>query len=159
MIPELDLLARLRDLHPPPAPPWWPPAPGWWLALLLVVALMVIAIRYGPAWWHRLRTRRRLIATLRAIARRHRAGAPADAIVAEVSSLLRRAALSRFPDRDVAGLHGGDWIAFLEAGDRAPGRFEAVRDALTVAPYGPPDARVDAVPLLRAARGWLRAVL
>jgi hypothetical protein len=159
MIPELDLVARLRDVHPPPAPSWWPLAPGWWVALLLVVVLAVIAIRYAPPWWRRLRMRQQLMATFEAIARRHRAGAPADKTVAEISSLLRLAALARYPDRDVAGLHGSDWIAFLDACERAPGRFEAVRDALTVAPYGEPGASVDAAPLLRAARGWLRAVV
>jgi len=159
MIPELDLIARLRDVHVPSAPPWWPPAPGWWLALALLGALAVIAIRYGPPWWRRLRMRWRLMARLEAIARRHRAGAPSAAIVAEISSLLRLAALARFPDRDVAGLHDDEWIAFLEECERAPGRFEALRGELTVAPYGPPGTNVDAAPLLRAARGWLVAVL
>ncbi len=159
MNPELDLLARLRDVHAPPEPPWWPPAPGWWLVALLAVALLVIAIRYGPSWWRRLRLRRRLMAALEAIARRHRAGAPAAATVAEVSSLLRLAALARFPERDAAGLHGGAWIAFLEGCERAPGRFEPLREVLTVAPYAPAGANFDAASLLRSARGWLRAVL
>jgi len=155
----MELLARLRDLHPPPAPPWWPPAPGWWIVLLLGAALAALAVRYGPPWWRRRRMRRRLLAALDTIARRHRAGAPADAIVAEISQLLRLAALARFAQRQPAGLHGGDWIAFLDACDRTPGRFDALRGALTVAPYGPPGTRVDAAPLLRAARGWLRAAL
>jgi len=99
------------------------------------------------------------MAALEGIAARHRAGAPADATVAEVSSLLRLAALVSYPDRDVAGLHGANWIAFLDACERAPGRFEAVRGVLTVAPYGSPGANIDAAPLLRAARGWLRAVV
>lgn len=159
MIPAFDLAARLRDVHPPPAPSWWPLAPGWWVALVLVLVLVVIAVRFAPPWWRRLRMRRHLVAALEAIATRHRAGAAADATVAEVSSLLRLAALVRYPDGDVAGLHGADWIAFLDACERAPGRFEAVRGALTVAPYGPPGPHIDAAPLLRAARGWLRAVV
>jgi hypothetical protein len=168
MIADLDLLARLRDVHPPPAPSWWPLAAGWWAMLVVIVVLVVISIRIAPPWWRRLRLRRRLMAMLEAIARRHRAGAPAEATVAEVSSLLRRAALARFPESAVAGLHGGDWLAFLEARDRTPGRFAALRGALTVAPYAPyaslaPNDRhgagIDAAPLLRAARGWLRAVL
>lgn len=148
MIPELELLARLRDVHPPGAPPWWPPAPGWWLALALAVALAVIALRYGPPWWRRLRLRRRLMAALEAAA-----------TAAEVSQLLRLAALERFPERDSAGLHGEDWIAFLEARDRAPGRFAALREALTQMPYRAPGAGDDAARLRAAARGWLRAVL
>lgn len=148
MTPELDLLARLRDVHAPEAPSWWPPAPGWWIGLLLAAALGVIAIRYAPGWWRRLRLRRRLLAALEAAA-----------TAAEVSQLLRLAALERFPDRGAAGLLGADWIAFLEACGRPPGRFAALREALTEAPYRPPGAGDEAAPLRDAARGWLRAVL
>ncbi len=159
MIPDLELAARLRDVHPPPEPAWWPPAPGWWVALLIGVLLAAIAIRHALPWWRRWRVRRRLLAALEAIARRHRAGAPAAATAADVSQLLRLAVLERFPERGAAGLHGEDWIAFLVACDRVPGRFDALRAALTVTPYARPGAGADAAPLLRAARGWLRAVV
>ena len=158
MIPDLELAARLRDVHPPPAPPWWPPAPGWWVAFLFAAVLAAIAFRYALPWWRRLRMRWRLLAALDAIARRHRTGLPPAATAAEVSQLLRLAALARFPDCGVAGLHGDDWIAFLDSRDQARGRFAALRTALTVAPYAAPSAGTDAALLLRAARGWLRAV-
>lgn len=162
MNPDVALLARLRDIHPPAEPAWWPPAPGWWVALVLLVLLAGIAARFGPAWWRRFMLRRRLMAIYQGIARRHRAGAPGGAIAAEVSSLLRVAALARFPQSGVAGLHGEDWIAFLDDCDRTagrgPGRFAMLRDALTVAPYGRSGATVDVAPLLRVARDWLRAV-
>jgi len=159
MTPELALLARLRDVHPPHLPSWWPPAPGWWLLALLGVAMMVIAFRFAPPWWRRFRLRRHLFSLLDGIARRHRAGAPAEAIAGELSQLLRLAALARFPQHDVAGLHGADWVAFLESCDQHAGRLEKVRDQLIVAPYGPPGAYGDAGALLHAARDWLRAVV
>jgi hypothetical protein len=159
MNPEPELLARLRDLHPPPEPPWWPPAPGWWLALLLLLVLIALAVRVLRPRWQRFRLRRRLLAALAAIARRHAAGASPHATAADVSQLLRAAALERFPGRGAAGLQGGAWLAFLEASDRAPGRFAALGAALTVAPYAPPGALADAAPLLDAARGWLRAAV
>jgi hypothetical protein len=157
MNPDPELLARLRDLHAPPQPPWWPPAPGWWLALLLVLVLIALAVRVLRPRWRRWRLRRRLLAALQAIARRHEAGAPPHATAAKVSQLLRSAALERFPARGAAGLQGGAWIAFLEASDRVPGRFAALGAALTVAPYAPPGVLADAAPLLAAARGWLIA--
>jgi len=159
MNPDPELLARLRDLHPPPEPLWWPPAPGWWLALLLVLVLIALAVRVLRPRWRRLRLRRRLLGALEAIARRDEAGAPPHATAAEVSQLLRTAALERFPGRGAAGLQGGAWIAFLEASDRMPGRFAALGAALTVAPYAPPGALADAAPLLAAARGWLTAAV
>ncbi len=147
MTPELELLARLRDVHPPAAPSWWSPAPGWWLALVLAVALAVLLLRYAPPWWRRLRQRRRLLAALRAAAS-----------AAEVSQLLRLAALERFPERASAGLTGADWVAFLESCDPRPGRFAPLAEALTEAPYRT-DADGDVSRLRAAARGWLRAVL
>jgi uncharacterized protein DUF4381 len=156
---EEELLSRLRDVHPPAEPGWWPPAPGWWLVLLAALALAVIATRYAMPRIRRWRMRRRLLKELDAIALRHRAGSDATTVAADVSQLLRIAALERFPERQAARLHGRDWIAFLEACEPAPGRFDSVRDALTAMPYRPPGTGGDALPLLRAARGWLRAVI
>ena len=155
---EIDLAVRLRDVVPPPAPPWWPPAPGWWIALLAAVIVAALAIHYALPQWRRWRMRRRLLAALEAIARRHQAGALETAIAAEVSQLLRRAALERFPQSGVAGLVGADWLSFLAARDSAPGRFDSLRAALTVAPYAP-GAKADPAALLQATRGWLRAVI
>ena len=48
---DFELAARLRDLHPPEAPPWWPPAPGWWIALALALVLAAIAVHHlRPRW-------------------------------------------------------------------------------------------------------------
>jgi Domain of unknown function (DUF4381) len=146
--PELELLARLRDAHAPPDPSWWPPAPGWWLFVAAAMALAVIALRYGPPWWRRLRLRRRLGAAL-----------DAAASAAEVSQLLRLAALERFPELAPAGLHGAAWLDFLEARDRAPGRFAGLHAALTEAPYSTPGSGDELARLRDSARGWLRAVL
>ena len=145
---EFEFAARLRDAHPPEAPPWWPLAPGWWIALLVVLVLAAIALRRLRPRWRRFLLRRRLLAAL------NRA-----ATAAEISQLLRTAALARFPQQSAAGLHGADWVAFLEARDRAPGRFAAIAGALTEMPYRAPRAGDDVAPLRKAARGWLRAAL
>lgn len=148
MNPDLELLARLRDAHAPPDPSWWPPAPGWWIVFAAGLALAAILTRYGPAWWRRLRRRQRLGAALEAAAS-----------AAEVSRLLRLAALERFPELAPAGLHGAAWLEFLEARDRVPGRFAGLGAALTEAPYGAPGGADELARLRASARGWLRAVL
>jgi hypothetical protein len=68
---QLDLAARLRDVHPPSEPPWWPPAPGWWIVALITLALVALAIHYALPHWRRWRMRQGLLAALEAIARRH----------------------------------------------------------------------------------------
>ena len=107
MAPDLVL----RDIHTPPAPPWWPPAPGWWLVAGLV--LLVLAV----LWWRR---RRRAHARRRAEAVFDRALAQATSPtqrIAAMSELLRRAALMRIPGAD--RLQGEDWLQCLDAGDPA----------------------------------------
>jgi hypothetical protein len=145
---DFELAARLRDAHPPEAPPWWPPAPGWWIALLAALLIAAVALRTFQPGWRRFLLRRRLLAELEGAAS-----------AAEISQLLRAAALARFPQHPAAGLHGADWIAFLEAHDRAPGRFAALAEALTEMPYRAPRAGDDVAPLRAAARGWLRAAV
>ena len=156
---ELDLAAALRDVHPPPEPPWWPPAPGWWILLAVALVLLAVAVRYARPRWRRWRMRRKLLAELEMIVRRHRGGALETATAADVSQLLRRAALERYPQIAAAGLVGDDWIAFLAARDRAPDRIESLRDALTAAPYRSRGTQVDAKALLVAVRGWLHAAI
>jgi hypothetical protein len=143
-----ELFLRLRDVHAPDAPPWWPPAPGWWLAALVALALAALALRLLRPRWRRYRLRRRLLAAL-----------AAATSAGEISALLRAAALARFPAHGIAGLHGADWIAFLESRDRAPGRFAALGDALGAMPYRAPRASDDLAPLRAAVRGWLEAAV
>jgi hypothetical protein len=145
---NVELLLRLRDAHAPDAPHWWPPAPGWWLLLLLAAVLVALALRLLGPRWRRYRLRRQLLAALEA------AGS-----AGEIAALLRAAALARYPGQAPAGLHGAAWVAFLEARDRAPGRFAALAGALTELPYRPPRAQDDLEALRAAARGWLEAAV
>lgn len=145
---NVELLLRLRDAHAPEAPPWWPPAPGWWLALAAALVIAALAMRLLAPRWRRYRLRRRLLAALESATS-----------AGEIASLLRAAALARYPTLEVAGLHGAAWVAFLESRDRAPGRFAALAEALTATPYRAPRASDDLAALRKAARGWLKAAV
>lgn len=145
MKPQLELAARLRDAYPPDLPGWFPPAPGWWIVLGLALALLVLALRRAAPAWRHWRLRRRLLAALERAA-----------TAAEISQLLRTAVLARFPQHGAAGLQGAGWIAFLEARDRAPGRFAELGAALAESPYRAPRAGEEVAPLRAAVRGWLR---
>lgn len=96
----------LRDIHVPPAPPWWPPAPGWWIVAAFATAVIAIV-----AWraWRRWRQRARIARLFdEAVAS---AVDPAQR-VARMAELLRRAALQRDPG--TARLHGEAWLAALD---------------------------------------------
>lgn len=132
-----DPLAGLRGYHLPEAPAWWPPAPGWWLLAGLALLLTVVA-----AWWY-LRRRRRLAASrqamreLAALRQRLENGGDSVSCVRELSILLRRYALSRYPRQQVAALAGEAWLRFLDHHGGA-GRFlEGPGRCLLDAPYRP----------------------
>ena len=100
----------LRDIHQPPAPPWWPPAPGWWL-------LFALSLILAGAWWYW--RRRRLRKRLAIIAVFEEALARAESLPAQIaamSELLRRAARRRDANADT--LQGEAWLAFLDTGDQ-----------------------------------------
>lgn len=111
----------LRDIHQPPAPPWWPPAPGWWwlAAGIVLVGLFVFL-------WHLRRSRRRAVRERMFDATVSSARTPAEQVAA-MSELLRRAARQCDPDAD--RLQGEGWLERLDAGDPAkpfttgPGRL------------------------------------
>lgn len=131
----------LRDLHLSTAPSWWPPAPGWWFVAgaLLVLAACVLGLRL-----RRQRRRRRLLALFDS----ETSGTDANATVAAISSLLRRAARRVDPGAD--RLDGQPWLDFLDQG-RETRRFEGARGALLLEGTYRPGLDPDEVADLRAA--------
>ena len=101
----------LRDIHQPPAPPWWPPAPGWWVLFAVVLALALLA-----TWWWQ-RRRRRRAAIVHAFDERLRMAATPTLQLAAISEFLRRAARAR--DAHADRLDGDAWLQFLDGDDSA----------------------------------------
>lgn len=148
-----EALRGLRDIHLPDPVPFWPPAPGWWLLAVLSVLLM-IAARW--LWIRRQRTAYRRVALkeLQQLRQALAQGQENTLIIAALSILLRRAAISRYGRQQVAALSGTAWLEFL---DRTGGttHFVTQGQALLDAPYrrrtGEPIE-----PLLGLAQCWLQ---
>ncbi len=153
MTPDTATELQLRDIHLPPTPDPWPPAPGWWLLAALLLILVTWIGLVAARRLRRRRRRRRILALLREFDRT--LGPDQDArFAAEVSALLRRLALTRYPREQVAGLTGEEWLAFLDrhGGD---GRFrQGPGRALIEAPYAPA-GRIDRQALLELAESWI----
>ncbi|HEV2621093.1 MAG TPA: DUF4381 family protein [Frateuria sp.] len=142
----------LRDIHVPPAPPWWPPAPGWWL----LAALVLMAIATGVMVWRSARRRRRrcdrVLAEVDMLAALH--GGDTQLLATGLHQLLRRVA--RKYDPTAARLRGEAW---REALARVPVAADTLHRllALEQAMYRPLPYDTDAT--LSAVRDWLRAAL
>jgi hypothetical protein len=148
-------LLPLRDLQLPPPPAPWPPPAVIWLAVAALAIILTLVW-----WWSRRRARgaiRLALAELDTVVVLQRQAPEDPRWLAELSILLRREALGRYPREAVAGLQGEAWLDFLvshgadEALRGEPGRW------LLHGPYRrqavvPPE---HAQALLEAARHWL----
>ena len=143
-------LSQLRDIHLPEPVSWWPPAPGWWLLLALtfiaVCLAYVIYARHRRNHW-----RGNALAELT----RLRDAAP-EKMLGELSVLMRRVAISRFPRQEVAALTGEDWLRFLDhtLGDGMAFQSGIGRVMLS-GPYAN-DALVDTAALLALCEHWIK---
>ncbi len=148
---------ELRDIHLPAGPGFWPPAPGWWLLFALLLAVAFWLGRLGWGQYRRLRRRQRILLELD---RLENAGLHGPALIAAVSALLKRVALSRYPRIEVAALTGEAWVAFLDR-TGGNGRFAGgAGSVLADGAYAPDtpglEQEVNEQALLSAARDWLR---
>lgn len=145
----------LRDIHLPDSVSWWPPAPGWWVLLALLICACLI-MRY----WRRNRGRRNLrqlaLQELDRIENRFGQQDNERQALENLSVLLRRIAVSRYPREQVASLTGDRWLQFLDSVtgtdefSRGPGR------ALADAPYNPA-LHADIPDLIDLSRRWIGA--
>ncbi|MDT8424227.1 MAG: DUF4381 domain-containing protein [Desulfuromonadales bacterium] len=147
----------LRDIHlpAPPALPWWPPAPGWWLlgALLIVIAGLIYLLR-------KMRRQRRwrtaALAELTRIENTFSRTRNREQLLRELSTLLRRVAISRFPHTDCAALTGAHWLRFLDQTTELDGFSSGAGQVLATGPYRPANgADCEAADLLALCRDWL----
>ena len=143
---KLNLVDLLELLEPVPKPPpvsMWPQTEGWiWLGVVFAACAVWLARR----WIHH-----RWANAYRRVALKEIAEAGEDP--AALAEILRRAALAGYPRAKVAGLHGEDWLAFLDRSYGETGFLDGPGRALAVAPYAPSVGATDLAPL---AADWVR---
>lgn len=114
---------------------------------------------FGPRLWRRFqlsRQRRQLLALLGRLERSGTAEGPE--FLGQISRLLRRIALTRYPRRQVAPLSGTDWLRFLDASG-GDGRFQqGPGRVLADGPYRPGLSEpLDTRALVALVRDWIEA--
>ena len=144
----------LRDIHLPDPVSWWPPAPGWWMLLMLLLAIVLLS-GFLHHRYRRNALQRAARQALHRIGEDYRQSGDARVLVQQLSILLRRVSLSRYPRQQVAGLTGSAWLGLLDR--TLPGdEFQhGAGRVLIEAPYSL-DSRVDGPALLQLCERWLR---
>jgi len=151
MNPSVNPELPLRDIHLPDPVSWWPLAIGWWLLLALLILLPIIiwAIRKFMA---QRQLRKQSLAELSRIETRFEQHQDDQQLVSEISILLRRICVSRFPRHDVAGLNGEAWTSFLNSQTHS---FDAdTSQALISGPFQK-QCDINSLALISACRHWI----
>lgn len=145
-------LSQLHDIHLPTSVSWWPLAVGWWLLLGLLVMLALL----GYLFYRRRRQQRWRREALVMLQQLQQQPLTPKELVVELSQLLRRVAITRFPREEVAALTGERWLAFLDQQMKIPG-FQQQGRALITAPYSA-TVEVDLGGLYALCERWIRGV-
>jgi hypothetical protein len=137
-------LSNLRDLALPPEVSYWPPAPGWWI--VVAASLATLAILTAMAVHHHRRN-----------AYRREALRLLDGVQpTELSALLKRAALARWPRAEVASLSGAAWLAFLDRTGRMSAFVAGPGRSIEAMAFGADVPASDVEAARSVARTWLR---
>ena len=138
----------LRDLHLPEAIGWWPLAPGWWVLIALALVACGYLLRLYALRRRRSAARRHALQQLARLTADFEQHGDVVTFSSQMSELLRRTMLAYAPRKEVAGLTGEEWLAWLDRDLDQP-RFqgETGRKLLEL-PYRRPDDELSALELV-----------
>jgi len=146
-----DPLTNLRAIHLPDPISWWPPAPGWWILLIIAIAVVGYLIALLVKRHSRRLYRRQALVELKQVASLE----SAQQLVA-LLEILRRVAITAYPDQGLANLGTRDFLIRLKDTCRAP-LFEYIPDDLEAMLYSKDNSnRQASEEFLKSARLWVQ---
>lgn len=104
-----DPLAQLRDIHVPNEVSVWPLDWGWWCLAIAVIIVVAWTVKAICAHIRFNKPRKQALKLLSEISQSQ------DNWPLALNTLLKRTALSYFPNDNVAQLHGDAWQTFLHS--------------------------------------------
>ena len=151
------LIHGIDEITLPEAVSWWPTAPGWKaLAIIIVILLLFLCVRWIKRWW-RNRYRREALRQLQQV--QHHAGKQLQEVVAILPYYLKVTALQAYPRQAVASLSGDNWLAFLDKQYSGAAFSEGIGRKLLAVAYLPQDqwqlSEKDSEALISMSRSWI----
>lgn len=151
---------NLRDIHLPDPISWWPIAPGWWL-LIITVLIITLIIFLSRKLYRSKQLKRDIHTELDLIKQQFKKTQNRSQLAKSLSILLRRASISFYPAKNIAGLTGESWLAYLDNTNANPikdKKFQSeTGQTLLTAPYLPENSTLDFDPqgLIALCESWL----
>ncbi len=154
MQPQGIDLSGLKDIHLPAVPSVWPLPVTFWAVLSGVIAVIVLS-RLIWVQQHKLTARKYANREVENLIKRF----PHDdyKIATELSLLMRRIALMKYPREEISGLSGKQWRQFLENTVKKPVFKGQAGDIIETVMFIPPDRfKNENMPdLINAAKEWI----
>lgn len=147
-------LTSLKDIHLPEPPGLWPLAPGWYLSLLIVLLCLGLIIQALKKRYRFNQPKKEALRLLHQALENFEKDHNSQVACATVAELLKRVALSYYPRKEVAGLHGEEWIGFLNKTSKKID-FNPEASLLLKVPFQPPQT-LDITPLFHKAEKWIQ---
>jgi hypothetical protein len=144
----------LRDIHLPDAISWWPPAIGWWLLLVLIPLII-----FGAWWLYKRLTRNTAVKSAKWLLITIKDDPNSDDLqkLQQLSTWLRRLAMSLAPDQHNAGLTGKAWLTYLDDGVEGEPFSQGIGQCLSDVQFrqaAPVDLDINA--LITLCETWLK---
>jgi len=157
---QADPLAELRDLASPDAISLWPLAPGWWILAVLVLACIYFLSRKVQRTRRARAYQREAINEISAYWQQYLDKQNVSEYLQNLANLMKRTALSAYPNSNAASTSGDTWLAFLDSTLPETGsdnRFQSEIGQLLIT--GPYRKHTDTNPseLHALAEHWLRS--
>ena len=144
----------LRDIHLPPTISWWPPAIGWWILAVLIPLCIFLSYKL---YTHITRKTALKSAKQHLKLLRQNQQLTKQEKLMQLSSLMRRIAISLYPRKDVASLTGENWLNFLDQSIPNRGFNSDTGWLLTDALYSQNADTQYLAPLINLCETWLNA--
>lgn len=151
----MDPLAQLRDIHLPAKVSMWPLAYGWYLTAILGVIALYLLWRGGKHYLDTTLPKRRALSTLAKLRQDYQQHHDAVLLAKQLSTLLRRVALTLSERQYVAGLQGEAWLAFLDQSGSTTQFSQGAGRMLIDAPYQA-HANYAVEDVLKLVKVWLK---
>lgn len=131
----MNPLSQLRDIHFPTFYGLWPLPVGWYFVFLFLAIGVFVGVRMWRLRERKVAPRREAIKKLQQLKARYERDGDVVAVAIELSMLLRRAALAKFKQVEVAGLHDDEWLEFLDKSGQTNEFTSGAGRVLISAPY------------------------
>ena len=151
---KVDALAQLKDIHLPHPVGWWPLASGWYVLIGIIFIGLIFIVYFSYQRYLGTQAKKQALALLQVYAVEYTKTGDTQLTSARISELLKRVALVYYPRQHVAGLHGEEWINFLNSTGQGVD-FKSIKTMLLDLPFKPNDF-INLNPLIMQAKRWIK---